>query len=278
MEAAPRGVVGLEICWLLVCLAMGFFQAAPGVAALLVGADLAVEAAGEALVKAGEAVAGAAAVGIAKAANLPVMAKDSDGEVKLTAGVVVELLSVEAALQNLVGQNAHGDPQAPQAGTLAQLLSVEAALQNLVGVNEPGVPLVVNRAAGVHLEVLAGVDLLLTVVVGLMDNRAGAVAELDGVHLLVVEIGVLKVPLVLKAFTLKWMAKLFKPVTQFLSGTMLMVVQLVWTLEFKPKRTEQSLLLPTLRCLEHTTLAPFHETQRSLSSSFAVSLVSSFWL
>jgi len=225
MEAAP-GAVAVEICCLLVCLAMGSFQAAPGVEALLDGADLAVEADGEALVKAGETVAGVAVVGIVRAVeNNPVMDKDSDGEVKVKhpAGVVVELLSVEAALHP-AGQNAPGDPLALPVGTLALLLSVEVH-QILVGENVPGAPLAVNLAAGVHLEVLAGEDLLLTVVVGLMDNKAGAVAELVGVHHRLVEIGVLKVPLVPKAFTLKWMAKLFKPVTQFLSGTMLMVVQ-----------------------------------------------------
>jgi len=241
---------------------MDFFPAAPGVEALADGVDLAVEAAGEVLVKAGETVAGAAVVGIVD--NPVHIHKDSDGEVKVLAGAVVELLSAEAA--PVVGPNAPGDPLALLDGILA-LLAVEAPV---VGPNALGDLLAVNQAAGVLLEVLAGEDLLLTVVVGVMDNKAGAVAELDGVLLLVV-VGVLKVPLVPKASTLRCLAKLFKLVTQFLSGTMLMVVLPVSTLELKLKRMEPSLLLPTLKCPELTTLVPFHETLQSLLSSFAVS-------
>jgi len=246
---------------------MAFFQPALGVEAPVDGVDLAVEAAGEVLVKGGETAAGAAAAEVVGIAKKVVDMPDSDGEaiVKLLAGVVVVLLSVEA--QNPVG-NVLGDPRALQDGTLA-LLAVEA--QNPAGENAPGVPLVVNPAAGVHLEVLAGELLLLTVVVGLMDNKAGAVAELDGVHLLLEEIGVLKVLLVPKAFTLKWVVKLFKLVTQFLSGTMLMVAQPVLTLELRLKRMEPSLLLPTLKSPGLTTLVLFHETQQSLLLSFAVS-------
>jgi len=242
---------------------MDFFPAAPGVEALADGVDLAVEAAGEVLVKAGETVAGAAVVGIVD--NPVHIHKDSDGEVKVLAGAVVELLSAEAA--PVVGPNAPGDPLALLDGILA-LLAVEAHLATLE--NALGDLLAVNQAAGVLLEVLAGEDLLLTVVVGVMDNKAGAVAELDGVLLLVV-VGVLKVPLVPKASTLRCLAKLFKLVTQFLSGTMLMVVLPVSTLELKLKRMEPSLLLPTLKCPELTTLVPFHETLQSLLSSFAVS-------
>jgi len=279
-----HGVAVVEISWLLVCLAMEAFQAVPGVVALLGGADLVAEAAGAVLVKDGETVAGAAVAGITKTVdNNPVMVKDSVGEViaavKQLAGVVVELLSAEAALL-LVGQNAPMDPRPrprprPRlVGTLA-LLSVQAVL-HLVGQNAMD-PLAVRPAVGVHLEVKAGEDLLQIVVVGLMDNKAGAVVELAGVHLLV-EIGVLKVTLVLKAFTLKWPVKLFKPITQFLNGIMLTVVQPVLTLELKQKLTDPLLPLPTLKCPGHTTLVPFHETLRSLSSLFAVSLESSFWL
>jgi len=289
-----HGVAVVEISWLLVCLAMEAFQAVPGVVALLGGADLVAEAAGAVLVKDGETVAGAAVAGITKTVdnnpvmvktvdNNLVMVKDSVGEViaavKQLAGVVVELLSAEAALL-LVGQNAPMDPRPrprprPRlVGTLA-LLSVQAVL-HLVGQNAMD-PLAVRPAVGVHLEVKAGEDLLQIVVVGLMDNKAGAVVELAGVHLLV-EIGVLKVTLVLKAFTLKWPVKLFKPITQFLNGIMLTVVQPVLTLELKQKLTDPLLPLPTLKCPGHTTLVPFHETLRSLSSLFAVSLESSFWL
>jgi hypothetical protein len=201
------GVVVVEIFWQLVCLAMDFFPAAPGVVALVDGVDLAVESAGETV-------------------DNPALVKDSDGEVKSRNGAVVELLSVAA--ENPTGENAPGDQ---------------------------------NQAAGVLVEVLAGEDLLLTVVVGLMDKKVGAVAELDGV---------LKVTLVLKASTSRWLAKLFKLVTQFLSGTMLMVVLPVSTLELKLKRMEPSLLFLTLKCPELTTLVPFHETQQSLLSSFVV--------
>lgn len=314
VEAAHLMVVVVEICWLLVCLAMAALQPALGVLVLLLGVAVAVEVDGDLLVKAGETpgpamedlvmvkvldnpvtvVDNPVLVVDNMAVDNPVLAVTTSDLVMVvpavdnnadSAGhplvppsphpahrmVAVELHPVEALHLHFLIQNAlMEDPLAlpvPLVGTLA-LLSVQPVphhpvIQNVMVPLVPLVPLAVYPTVGVHLEVKAGEHPLQTVVVGQVDNKVGAVAKLAGdPHL--VEIIVLKVTLVLKVFTLNWVVKLFKPLTQFLSGTMLMAVQPVLTLELKQKLTEPLLLFLTLKCPEHTTLVPFLETQRSL--------------